>query len=157
MAYYLFSKTPASEEVAIREIDDVATQLKEHRTKEQYLKAAYDYVTTHYESGRVSTILRLFELYSTSLEDLWHRKGFMHCTNQNYLLALLLVRSGFYTESDIKLKWTLIGFYSPHQYLKVRVADNQWIEVDCWARHYGIGFGGHAHGFNTTLRRSFVD
>jgi hypothetical protein len=154
-AYYLFRRTPLP--VAVTgEINDAILDLKKQQKQEHYLKAAYEFITTHYASGRIDTVLKLFDLYSTGLENLWSRNGFMHCTNQNYLLSILLVKSGYFNESDIKLKWTLIGFYSPHQYLKVRVNNNRWVEVDCWARHYGIGYGDHAHGFNTTIRRSFV-
>lgn len=153
-ACYLFSKTPLPK-TCTGEINSVILQLQKLQTKEQYLKGAYDFITTRYESKRLDTAFKLFGLYSTSLENLWNRKGFMHCTNQNYLLAMLLVRGGLFAESDIKPQWALVDL-CPHQYLKIKLHDGQWVEVDCWGRHYGIGFGNHAHGFNATLRKSFV-
>jgi hypothetical protein len=153
-AYYFFSKSPIPQHID-QSITKVVAELKKNTTPESYLKGAYDYITTHYESGRLNTFLRLFDLYAPGLTNLWRRKGFMHCTNQNFLLAVLLVRSGFFTDSDIKLKWTLISYYSPHEYLKVKVG-NHWVEVDCWARQYGVGFGKHAYGFNTTTHKSLA-
>ncbi len=155
-AYYLFGKSPIPKQVG-KEISDEIKHLSQNSSKESFLKGAYDFVTTHHESGRINTILRLFELFATDVQTLWSRKGFMHCTNQNYLLAVLLVSSKVFTESDIKRKWTLIGFISPHQYLKIRIDTDRWIEVDCWARSYDVGFGHHAYGFNTTIRKSFID
>ncbi len=153
-ACYLFSKTPLPK-TCPHEINSIILQLQKLQTKEQYLKGAYDFITNRYESRRLDTVFKVFELYSTSLESLWNREGFMHCTNQNYLLAILLVRSGLFAESDIKLQWALVDL-CPHQYLKIKLHDERWVEVDCWGRHYGVGFGNHAHGFNTTLRKSFV-
>jgi hypothetical protein len=153
-AYYLFKKTPIPRQFDAG-IDTVIEELKKNPTPESYLKAAYDFVTTHYESGRLKTFFRLFDLYSTSLPRLWRRKGFMHCTNLNFLLAVLLVRGGYFAEYDVKPKWTLLHYCSPHEYLKVNL-NGRWVEVDCWARQYGVGFGGHAHGFNATVHKSFV-
>lgn len=154
-AYYLFGPSPLPTELCV-EIDAEIRQLSKIQNKEQYAKEAYNIITTRYDSDRIHTVLKAFDLFSASLQDLWNRTGFMHCTNQNYLLALLLIKGGHFTEADIKRKWGLIAYCSPHQYLQVRVSTNKWIDIDCWARHYGIGFGGHATGFNTTLRKSFV-
>lgn len=153
-AYYLFRKTPLPDNIG-SELAAVIDKLKRYDTKEAYLKESYNLITTRYESGRLETI-KLHQLWSRNLNNLWNRKGFLHCTNQNYLLALILVSSGFFTEKDITPKWTLIGYFFPHQYLKIRLRDNQWVTVDCWGRHYGIPYGNHAHGFKGTVFRSFV-
>jgi hypothetical protein len=155
-AHYLFRKTPLPQDIS-REITSELEILNKLPTKELYLKEAYHLITTHYESGRINTFLKIYELLSTGAQDLWNRSGFVHCTNQNYLLSLLLVKGGRFKESDIRPKWTLISYFSPHQYLTVRVSDNTWVKVDCWARHYGIRYGDYAHGFNTTLFKSFVE
>jgi hypothetical protein len=93
-------------------------------------------------------LTKIGHLFSSGIEDLWNRSGFLHCTNQNYLLALLLVKSRKFTENDIEPKWTLLWGLSPHQYLKVKVGDN-YKNIDAWAARYGIGFGRYAHGFHT--------
>src|SRR5882762_4878861 len=120
-AYYLFRKNPLPKELSV-EIEGALTELKRYKTKESYLKAAYDIITTRYTGARVKTLSRLFDLFSNDVQSLWNRTGFLHCTNQNYLLVLLLVKGGMFNEEDIKLRWTVIWF-SPHQYLQVLVDD----------------------------------
>lgn len=155
-AYYLFHKSPLPGHLS-ESINSAVEELKGVRDSEEYLRKAYDIVTTRYIGGRVKTFSRLTDLLSSSVEDLWNRSGFMHCTNQNYLLSLLLVRGGHFEQSDISPKWTVQWLFMPHQYLKIRLKDGQYINVDCWARHYGIPFGKFATGFNSTKRRSFAE
>jgi len=155
-AHYLFRKTTLPRDIS-GEICKELIQLQKTSTKDQYLKEAYHLITTRYESGRLNTILKINGLLSSGVQDLWNRSGFVHCTNQNYLLSLLLIKGGRFKESDIKLKWTLISYFSPHQYLRIRIGANRWVNVDCWARHYGVSYGEYAHGFNTTLFKSFVE
>jgi hypothetical protein len=155
-ARYFFRKTPLPQDVCAVIAAEIK-RLQKAMSKEQYLQQAYDLITTRFVSGRINTIMRLFELFSTSTRDLWNRNGrFVHCTNQNYLLAVLLVKGGRFQESDIILKWTLISYFSPHQYLKVRVDSNRWVTVDCWGRQYGVPYGDHAYGFNSTPFRTFT-
>jgi hypothetical protein len=153
-ARYLFYKSALPEQIN----DDMAQtcyELKGYEDKLEVLQKAYEIVTTRFEGGRVKTFSKLYDLVSTSTEDLWNRTGFVHCTNQNYLLTLLLVSTGKFSEDEIKPKWTFIWFCSPHQYLKVKVND-EYINVDCWARHYGIKFGKYAKGFNTSILKKFA-
>jgi len=71
----------------------------------------------------------------------------MHCTNINRILKSLLIGSGLFREEDIRIKWTLIWYVSPHQHVQVRIGD-RWINVDIWAHAYGIEFGDYTHGFH---------
>lgn len=155
-ACYLFEKTPLPQNIG-SDIQRTLEQLQKISSKEQYLRSVYDIITTRHISGRLGTFLRAHELFSRGAEDLWSRSGFMHCTNQNYLLALLLVKGGYFDESDIRLRWTLVSYLSPHQYLAVKIEANKWVNADCWGRHYGIAYGNYAHGFNATPLRSFVE
>lgn len=61
---------------------------------------------------------------------------------------MLLMKSGHFTDDDIETRWTLLWFVSPHQYLRVRLDNEQWANVDVWANVYGIPFGDYAHGFH---------
>src|SRR5688500_8559431 len=121
-AHYLLGKTELPEEIC-EEITAVLRDLKPITDKEEYLKSAYDVVSSRFEGSRIKTISRAFDLWATGAEDLWNRSGFMHCTNQNYLLTLLLVKSGLFTEDDIRTRWTTIWIFSPHQYLEVSVRE----------------------------------
>lgn len=147
--YYLFDKSSLPAEID-EGISDSLSTLSNISEKSEYLRATYDIITSKYEGGRVKTLGKLFDLFSDGVQSLWNRSGFMHCTNQNYLLTLLLVRGGLFKEKDIIPRWTLIWFFSPHQYLEVKVGD-ETINIDAWGKTYGIPFGDYAHGFNTKL------
>ncbi len=72
----------------------------------------------------------------------------------NWLLKILLVGSGWFSEDDIRERWTLIWGISPHQYLTVRLKEGRVLHVDVWGRTYGVPFGDYAHGFNTACSLS---
>jgi hypothetical protein len=81
-ARYLFYKSALPEQIS----DDIAEtchELKGYEDKLEVLQKAYEIVTTRFEGGRVKTFSKLYDLVSTSTEDLWNRTGFVHCTNQN--------------------------------------------------------------------------
>jgi hypothetical protein len=147
-AYYLFGK-PKSAELLKGEIEMVVQDLRKLNTKEEVLEAAYKAITTRYEGKRFHTYIKIFDLFSDGIQDLWNRRGFMHCTNQNYLLHNLLVASGKFKNSDIKAKWTLYFGVSPHQYLQIKTGKNKFINIDAWSAAYGIKYGDYAHGFHT--------
>lgn len=141
-----FSKTKLPE-IIPQEIGGAIVELKNTSDKRECLKKAYDILSEKYHGQRVATYLKLFVVLSRSIEGLWQRNGFMHCTNINFLLRFLLVKSGHFSEQDVRLRWTTIWYISPHQYVQVNT-DGQWINIDIWAKTYGIKFGDYAHGFH---------
>ncbi|OGJ65409.1 hypothetical protein A3F36_04835 [Candidatus Peribacteria bacterium RIFCSPHIGHO2_12_FULL_55_11] len=116
------------------------------RSKEECLRKAYDILTQKYYGNRLKTLTRIYELAPRSPQAMWQRDGFLHCTNFNRLLRALLLESGQFKENDIKICWTLLWGISPHQYMKIRL-DDRMINVDLWAKSYGIPFGEYARGF----------
>lgn len=121
--------------------------LKKSTGKEECLRRAYAMLTNKYEGHRTETYLRLWEGVTANPFTLWRRSGFLHCTNMNYLLRLLLVRSGFFSEQDIELKWTALYYCSPHQYVRVKIGSDNWVNVDVWGKAFGVEFGDYAKGF----------
>jgi len=87
-------------------------------------------------------------LFISDVDKIWAKKGFLHCNVLNYLMRILLIKSGLFNEKDIKLKWTLVWYVSPHQYLEIKINPNEIINVDLWANAYGVCFGDYAHGFH---------
>ncbi len=77
---------------------------------------------------------------------LWNESGFMHCTNINYVLRTLLIKSGHFADDDIQIKWTIVWYISPHQYLRIKTGD-KYVNVDVWGYVYGIKYGEYAYGF----------
>jgi len=122
--------------------------LKTAKNKEDCLKKAYAIITKKYQGSRLLTYLLLPKLITVNPNKLWNQSGFLHCTNFTYLVRILLVKSGFFTEEDIKLKWTTCFLVSPHQYLEVKLSKNKCINVDAWGHRYGVKLGNYSHGFN---------
>lgn len=142
----LFSKTPVPN-VLPDEMQKIINEIKKSLNKEECLKSAYEILATKYRCYRIVTYLKLFDVFKHDIGVLWRKNGFLHCTNINYLLRTILIKSDFFTEDEIRLRWTQIWYISPHQYLQAKVG-NKWIDIDIWAGAYGIKFGDHSHGFH---------
>ncbi|PIR05407.1 hypothetical protein COV56_03025 [Candidatus Kuenenbacteria bacterium CG11_big_fil_rev_8_21_14_0_20_37_9] len=142
----LFSKTPIPD-VLPNEMQKIINEIKKSLNKEECLKSAYKLLVAKYRGYRVMTYLKFFDVFKHDIGAFWSKNGFLHCTNINYVMRTLLVKSGFFTEDDIRLRWTQIWYISPHQYLQVKI-DDKWINIDIWVHAYGIKFGDHSHGFH---------
>ena len=92
------------------------------------------------------TYLKIFDAFVSDLNKICARNSFLHCHNLNYLLRVSLIKSGFFDEEDIKLRWSFVRYISPHQYMSIAVGDKV-IDVDLWGKAQGIEFGDYAHGF----------
>ncbi len=130
-------------------IQAIVHRLKKSKSKEDCLRNAYDILSKKYTG--CSIFIRFFDLFVTDLDKLWQKDGGLHCTNLNYLLRVLLIKSGFFNEEDIKLKLTLIGYVSIHQYLKIRIKKNKFVNVDMWGASHGVKLGYYAYGFHYSL------
>ncbi len=126
----------------------VIESLRGAASQDECLRQAYDILTKKYEGNRLKTITRFFELFPRSMDEVWKKTGFQHCTNLNWLLRTLLVKSGHFEDADIETRWTLLWCVSPHQFVQVRMKDGQRVFVDVWAAAYGIPFGDRAHGLH---------
>ncbi|MFH1509230.1 MAG: hypothetical protein ABIE68_03635 [bacterium] len=126
----------------------VINGLRQCESKEECLRRAYNILTEKYYGRRVLTYIKLLNALEKDYHKLWSKEGFMHCNKINYLLKILLLESKHFLEKDIVTKWTLIFYFSPHQYLQIKVAENKFINIDIWGKAKGIEFGDHAHGFH---------
>lgn len=129
-------------------MEEAVAYVREAKDREEALQRAFDVVTKRFRGARVRTYLELWRLRPQSAESLWKKTGFMHCTNQNFLLGTLLVASGYFRPEEIETKWTTLFLVFPHQYALVRLAPGKVVDVDPWAAAFGIRFGDHAHGFH---------
>lgn len=142
----LFSKTPLPQELP-EEMKMTINELSRSASQEECLKKAYAVMTARFHGLRGTTYFLFWRLFIKDAAKLWKQKGFMQCTNLNYLMRILLVKSGFFSEEDIELKWTAIWYFSPHQYLRIRLG-GKFVNIDIWGRHAGIEFGDYTHGFH---------
>ena len=110
-------------------------------------KSDLDYIKySYYEIGNKYTSeprYYLRESYSkfweTNVTEIWEGTADRPSSVQNYMLKLVLIKSGRFSEEDIISVNTYCGI-TPHQYLKVRV-DNEWIDVDVWDKEQPHKFG----------------
>lgn len=142
----LFAKTPISD-VLPDEMQKIINELKKALNKEECLKKVYKILIAKYSGNRIKTYTKLSDFFKHDINKLWGKSGFLHCTNINYVMRTLLIKSDFLKEDEIRLRWTLIWYITPHQYVQVKIND-KWINVDVWANSYGIKFGDNAHGFH---------
>jgi hypothetical protein len=141
-----YRKFPLPQNVPVDMVSAIQSLESRSTSAEEYLKNAYDLVTSHWHASRLGTIFYAPKAFRTNLENIWRRPGFAHCNTQNYLLFVLLIGSKFFKEEDIKPQHIFFNFFI-HQYLKVRVGDKH-INVDpAGASIRGKPFGTHLHLF----------
>lgn len=142
----LLLKTPIPNQLP-KQMQETINELKKSLNKEDCLKHAYGILSAKYRGSRIKTYTKLFNVFSKDIDKMWSQTGFLHCTNMNYLIRTLLIKSGFFNDSDITLKWTMVWYISPHQYIQV-IINNKKINIDIWGGSCGIKFGDYAHGFH---------
>jgi len=122
-------------------------KLKKCKSKEICVKQAYDLLKKRFKGYLLNTWIRIYELPNRNLDKIWNKKMLL-CTHLNWLLKILLVKSGHFKETDIELKWTLVFFVSPHQYVIIRIG-KKLLRVDPWGSKHGVEFGKVAYGFGS--------
>ena len=132
------------------EIQIVCNDLRAEKNQEAALQKAYELLSLRFGSSKWLTYVLLWRIFDRNLHRIWQRTEFLHCTHMNWLLKILLVRSGWFAEDDITERWTILSGFSPHQYVRVRLKDGRSIAVDVWGRTYGVPLGKYAHGFKAT-------
>ena len=139
----LFTKLPIPSKLP-SQMEEVVKRLKRLKSKKRVLEEAFNAVTFRFHGEKMAVITRFFNLFRKRANRLWKQPGVMHCTQQNYLLRIFLIKSGKFKEADIKQKLVMYKKISPHQYLQIRVG-NQWISADPWAvQGEGLPLGHYA-------------
>lgn len=134
--HFGFRKEPLPESVPEPFMETIRKIDAESADNSDFLRRCYEFVTSIYYGSRIKTVTHFWKAFSDPVNQ---APGFMPCTNQNYLLRLMLVKSGRFQEDDIVPKVTPLNLFI-HQYLKVRVGD-RWIDVDPWSAFLGVPLG----------------
>lgn len=142
-----FKKQPIPEKLPT-EMEKIIQVLKATTSQEGCLRLAHETLISKYYGSRLKTYGRIYEIFETDVERLWSKSGFLHCHVLNYLLRILLIKSGWFSDDDIKLKYSLVWYISPHQYLQIKTKENKVINVDIWSYIYGNKLGDYARGFH---------
>jgi len=109
----LFSKTPIPD-VLPNEMQKIINEIKKSLNNKECLKSVYDILVAKYRCNRIKTYTKLFDVFKHDIGTLWSVNGFLHCTNINYVMRTLLIKSDFFSEDNIRLRWTQIWYISPH-------------------------------------------
>jgi hypothetical protein len=145
MIPHLFSKEPIRE-ITNKDLLQSINLVKHSRSKEEALKRAFKIITSKFKGYRFRTYILFWKAWEKDPNKLWSRSGFMHCTHQNFLLRVLLVKSSWFSEQDIQLGYSLVWYISPHQYLKIKLGKDI-ICADPWNHRFGVPLGYYAVGF----------
>lgn len=112
------------------------------KSPEKFVRASYDLLRKKYHGSHALTFLRPDIVFSRNLEKMWSRSGYLSCNQVNWILYIMLVRSGFFSEGDVRFRCTITPRLMIHQYAEVRLG-SKWIPVDVWASRYNRSFGEH--------------
>ena len=142
---HLFAKEPIP---AITNPDLLAAieLVRRAPTVEAAMQKALDILSVKFESKRFRTYLLFWKAFEKDPNTLWERKGFLHCTHQNYLFRVLMVKSEKLTDDQITLGFSFVWDISIHQYLIITV-DGKRIAADPWNYDFGATLGKYASGF----------
>jgi hypothetical protein len=130
------SKIPSSLDLKIRELK------KNNKSPEKFVRAAYDLLRRKYHGSHALTFLRPDVVFSRNLGKMWARSGYLSCNQVNWILFIMLIRSGSFSENDVRFKCAFTPRLMIHQYAEVRLK-GKWTPVDVWGSRYGRKFGEH--------------
>lgn len=129
-------KIPSSLDAKIRDLK------KKNKSPEKFSKAAYDLLRGKYHGSHALTFLRPDVVFSSNLGKMWARSGYLSCNQVNWILYIMLVRSGFFSEKDVRFRCTMTPRFMIHQYAEVLLR-GKWFPVDVWASRFDRKFGEH--------------
>lgn len=137
-----FWKEPIPKQLSPELQQAIDTLTKEAKSKRDVLEKAYNYIVSKYYGEHSQLLVQLDKAYGDILNK---PAGFLPCTGHSFLLRTMLVKSGKFTEDEIKVKTFPYKLFI-HQYIDVKI-DGQWIHVDPWAHFMGKRIGDRLYMF----------
>ena len=147
MIPFLFEKEKIPDKLP-DELNKEIEILKKLKTKEEVLKHAFNFLTSKYKSKHFIAIFYPKEIFTRDIFKIWVKKKYMICTHSNFVLRILLIKSGKFKEKDIIQKIGSIFYISTHQYFKINIG-KKWLNVDVWGKGQGIRLGDYGSGFRS--------
>jgi len=126
-----------------REMEDLVADL-EDLPQDVALRKAYDVIATKFPGRRFTSYLLFWRLFVKNPYRIWGTYQQVPCTIMNWLVMVILVKSGHFTEDEFSFKWTLV-WGTPHQYLRVHLGDHT-VDLDPFCAAFGVPYGEHARG-----------
>lgn len=102
-------------------IETTARKLK-NQSKEKTLKNVYQYVTKNYTGIKEKyKLINYFKLFQHNVDqNLKHKKQFLACHLQNWLITNLLINTKQFTKKDIKKRTYITRYLTAHQDLIIK-------------------------------------
>ena len=118
----------------------------ESKSDMDFLQKAYDTVNSRYTSPSMGYFKEPQKLFMKNLDNIWNSQGYFPCDKQNYILKVMLVKSHWFNETDVKETFTSC-IITPHYYLKIKLNNNSYIDADMWGADHGYKLGEHTGGY----------
>ena len=128
-----------------KEMEDEVKKLKKTKSKLECLREAFNFVSKRLVRKKHQAILKYPRLFVTNVYNLWEftkKDKILHCCQMNYLLRILLIKSGKFKEREIGLVNCIHVCFMYHQYMKIKI-NHDWVNVDLWFHPYGVPLGKH--------------
>jgi hypothetical protein len=130
-----------------KDLEDTIHQLeRQTSTPYEFVREVIAYVLSQQKPSRISALRSLKFLLVSDAKHLLRRRGFLFSYQLSYLARLLIARSEYFSDSDIRFRYTILNFRL-HHYLQVFIA-GQWYDVDAVGVSYGVRLGRHAWFFS---------
>ncbi|MFH1590294.1 MAG: glycosyltransferase family 39 protein [archaeon] len=136
---YLGFRKPALRMTPTAMKKDIDMLAKKHKGKQEFLEASYAFLSKKFYGSRLQTVTKFPRVFSRNISKIYSCGGFQFCTQLNLILRHFLIRSGKFSEDDIRYRHTFYLF-NIHQHLEIRVKDN-WLPADLWGAHLGVPVG----------------
>lgn len=123
--------------------------LKNSKNKEEFLKNSFFYIVETRWWSRRNLVWKFDRLFEKDISKIINSKWYLHCTTMNFLIRIMAVKSGLFSDKDIELKLTNSRYIAPHQYLKIKLSEDETIVLDPWNYQFGIDYGKYWSGFDS--------
>ena len=143
-SFFMPDKIPASIPDEMQKIVNALDN--ESKSDIDFLQKAYDIVNSRYTSPSMGYLKEPQRLFMKNLDNIWTSQGYLPCDKQNYVLKVMLVKSRWFNETDIKEIFTSC-IITPHYYLKIKLNNNSYIAADMWGADHGYKLGEHTGGY----------
>ncbi len=144
----LFGKLPIPKKIP-KSMEKKIKEFAKDNNKGKFVKRCFDFLVSIHHGSRINMILKFVDLYRNNINYIWNHRGFFHCTTLNYILRIMLVKSNLFKDEDIELKISNTLYIAPHQYMKIKMDNGKFLNVDVWAYQFGIDFNDYGHGFHS--------
>jgi len=146
MVLNIFKKLPIPRKLP-KSMQIEIDKLKKLKSQKAVLKKVWIIMGKRFVGGYWTNRKGFKRLWEMDPVEIWNNPGEYSCTHLNYILRILLIKSGQFTDEDIKYRNGSTFIISYHQHMEINLGDEK-IKVDPWGYCHGIPLGKYACNFN---------